>query len=97
MRRYRIALADGDTEEVLGHPCGVAGLAVRYTRGRWSLDHTASGRQAGLFARFETARLAARGLRAAFGDRVEAADFPDRNESNVALRIVREWSARRAA
>lgn len=96
MKRYWIATTKGRAE-VSGHSVGVPALAVRYTLGRWSLDHVASGRQAGFFGRFEHARLAAKALRAVFGDRLDDADFPDDAERIRTRAVLADWIGERAA
>jgi hypothetical protein len=96
MKRYWIATPKGRAE-VLGHSVGVSALAVRYTEGRWSLDHLVSGRRAGLFVRFEHARLAAKALRSIFGERLEAEDFPDEAERARTRAVLAEWIGERAA
>jgi hypothetical protein len=53
--------------------------------------------QAGLFGRFEHARLAAKALRAVFGDRLDDADFPDDAERIRTRAVLADWIGERAA
>lgn len=100
MKRYSIAQEKGRRVDVVGFCVGVECLGVRRSdRDSWLLDHVPSGELVGAFRGFEQARTAARELRRAFGERLDASDFGRRLTGEERVRcqsIVIESNARTA-